>query len=61
MLEEIFKKNKNVKLVIYSYIFHHETRNYGNASWIQALSNFKSHTHVSLPYARLDKNNNLIR
>ena len=61
MLEEIFKKNKNVKLVIYSYILHHETRNYGNASWIQGLSNSKSLTHVSLPYARLDKNNNLIK
>ena len=61
MLEEIFKKNKKVKLVIYSYMWHHQTRNYGNASWLQALSNFKSHTHVSLPYARLDKNNNLIR
>ena len=61
MLEEIFKKNKNVKLVIYCYIWHHEARNYGNATWIQVLNKIKPLYHVALPYARLDKNNNLIR
>ena len=58
MLEEILKKNRNVKLVIYGYMWHHETRNYGNTSWIQALNRFKTRNHVALPYARLDKNNN---
>ena len=61
MLEEILKKNKNVKLVIYCYIWHHEARNYGNATWIQGLNKTKPLYHVALPYARLDKNNNLIR
>jgi len=61
MLEEILKKNRNVKLVIYSYIWHHQTRDYGNASWIQGLTNMRPFSHVALPYARLDKNNNLIR
>ena len=61
MLEEILKKNRNVKLVIYCYIWYHETRNYGNATWIQVLNKIKPLYHVALPYARLDKNNNLIR
>ena len=61
MLEEILKKNKNVKLVIYCFIWHHERRDVGDASWIQGLNRTKIQDNVAVPYARLDKNNSLIR
>ena len=61
LLEEIIKQDNDIKIVIYSYIRAHPSRNIGDASWLSHLNKFSRRGHLSLPYAELDKNGNLIR
>jgi len=58
-LKKILKKNKNINLVIYGFIPHHEVRNIATGSWVYLLNQYSSRGSASLPYGSLDKNNNL--
>ena len=60
LLEEILKKKNNIKIIIYSYIKAHPSRNIGDASWLSYLNKYSRRGHLSLPYVELDKNGNLI-
>ena len=61
LLENIFNNDKNVKLVIYGYIPHHEVRNVAAGSWMYLLNFFSTRGFVKLPYASINNKNNLIR
>jgi len=60
-LEKIFENKSEIKLVIYGYIPHHEVRNVAAGSWMYLLNYFSTRGFVYLPYASIDKKNNLIR
>ena len=59
-LQDIFKNQKNIKLVIYGFIPHHEVRNIASGSWLYLLNKGSRGTQgtISLPYASI-KNNKL--
>jgi hypothetical protein len=59
-LKRILNNNNDIKLIIYGFIPHHEFRNIAAGSWIYLLNQFSSRGIVSIPYASLDKDNNLI-
>ena len=61
LLEEILKKNNDIKMIVYSYINAHRSRNIGDASWLSNLNKFSKRGHLSLPYADLDMKGNLIK
>ena len=61
LLEEIFKNNKDIELVIYGYTPHHEVRNVAAGSWMYLLNFFSKRGFVKLPYASIDKENNLVK
>jgi len=61
LLEKIFEKNSNIELVIYGYIPHHKVRNVAAGSWMYLLNYFSTRGFVNLPYASIDKKNNLIK
>ena len=61
LLEKIFNNNKGIKLVIYGYTPHHEVRNVAAGSWMYLLNFFSTRGFIKLPYASIDKENNLIR
>ena len=61
LLEKIFNNNKDIELVIYGYTSHHEVRNVAAGSWMYLLNLFSSRGFVKLPYASIDKENNLVR
>lgn len=62
----LLKKNINkinlTKLIIYGYIEHHEYRNVARKDWLETLSKNTNNKNleIMLPYATLDKKNNLI-
>lgn len=55
-LKNIYRNNENIKYVIYLFIEHHEIRNIGDASWLEAL-NFLSSEPVTIPYIKINKEN----
>ncbi len=59
-LKNIFKKEDNIKFVIYGFIPHHEIRNIAAGSWMSMLKKNSRGTggKVRLPYAYI-KNDNL--
>ena len=61
LLEKIFNNDKDIELVIYGYIPHHEVRNVAAGSWMYLLNFFSTRGFVKLPYASIDKENNLVR
>ena len=61
LLEKIFDNDKDIELVIYGYIPHHEVRNVAAGSWMYLLNFFSTRGFVKLPYASIDKENNLVR
>ena len=61
LLEKIFDKNKDIDLVIYGYIPHHEVRNVAAGSWMYLLNFFSTRGFIKLPYASIDNENNLVR
>jgi len=61
LLEKIFNNNKDIELVIYGYTPHHEVRNIAAGSWMYLLNFFSTRGFVNLPYASIDKKNNLVR
>jgi hypothetical protein len=61
LLEKIFDNDKDIELVIYGYIPHHEVRNVAAGSWMYLLNLFSTRGFVKLPYASIDKENNLVR
>ncbi len=61
LLEDIIDKKNNIKHVIYFYIYFHEDRNIGNFSWVKSLTKFSRRGHSNFPYAKLDKNGNLVK
>ena len=61
LLEKIFNNNKDIELVIYGYTPHHEVRNIAAGSWMYLLNFFSTRGFVKLPYASIDKKNNLVR
>ena len=60
-LEEIFKKKNNKNFIIYSFLIDHEDRNVADPTWLMVLTKYSQRNHLFLPYARLDKENNLIK
>tara|TARA_B110001452_G_scaffold262635_1_gene262934 strand:+ start:1054 stop:2058 length:1005 start_codon:yes stop_codon:yes gene_type:complete len=60
-LEKVFKDKKNIELVVYGLIPHHEVRNIAAGSWMYLLNFFSKRGVVNLPYGSVDRNNNLIR
>lgn len=61
LLERILKNNKNIDHIFAIYNKDHEIRNVGNEEWLGILTKFSKRGYLKLPYARLDKNGNLIR
>ena len=61
LLEKIFEKKDQIELVIYGFIPHHEVRNTAAGSWMYLLNFFSTRGFVNLPYASIDKENNLLR
>ena len=61
LLEKIFNNNKDIELVIYGYTPHHEVRNVAAGPWMYLLNFFSARGFVKLPYASIDKKNNLVR
>ena len=61
LLEKIFNNYKDIELVIYGYTSHHEVRNVAAGSWMYLLNFFSTRGFVKLPYASIDKKNNLVR
>ena len=54
-LKEVLKKQKNIKLVIYGFIPHHEVRNIASGSWMYLLNKASTGTQgtISLPYGSI--------
>ena len=48
LLEKIFDKNKDIDLVIYGYIPHHEVRNVAAGSWMYLLNFFSTRGFIKL-------------
>jgi len=61
LLEKIFNNYNNIELVVYGYIPHHEVRNVAAGSWMYLLNFFSTRGFVKLPYASIDKENNLVK
>jgi hypothetical protein len=63
LLEDVLKKNKNVKLIVYGFIDHHEYRNVARGEWLGLLlrySNIGYSSTPKVPYALIDKNDKII-
>tara|TARA_B100001057_G_C22686705_1_gene886005 strand:+ start:55 stop:1041 length:987 start_codon:yes stop_codon:yes gene_type:complete len=58
-LKKIFKTNKNIKYVFYSFIDHHESRNIGDVTYLEGLS-MMSEDLVYFPYVSLNNKENII-
>lgn len=60
-LQNVFENEKNIKLVIYGFIPHHEVRNIASGSWMHLLNKGSRGTEgkLSLPYASI-KNQKLV-
>jgi hypothetical protein len=54
-LEEVLSYVKNPKVVIYSFVGHHELRNVASTSWMYELSRY-SKKDIYLPFIRIDNN-----
>ena len=54
-LKQVFDNQKNIKLVIYGFIPHHESRNIASGSWMYLLNKGSSGTKgtISLPYGSI--------
>ena len=61
LLEKIFNNYNNIELVVYGYIPHHEVRNVAAGSWMYLLNFFSTRGFIKLPYASIDKENNLVK
>lgn len=61
MLEKVFKDKDNIKLVVYGFIPHHEIRNTAAGSWMYLLNFFSKRGFISLPYASINKEKELIK
>jgi len=55
MQERILGFKKNIKLVVYGFIDHHELRNVAAGSWMYLLNKFSSRGHVKLPYVSINE------
>ena len=60
LLEEILKKKNNIQYIIYFFMDHHEIRNVGDTGWLSHITKYSKRDTLYLPYAQLDKNQNLI-
>ena len=59
-LKEIIEKNNNISAIVISYLPHHSIRNIGDEFWLRTLTKYSKRGYVSLPYASLTDNNQLI-
>ena len=58
MLKDEIKNLKNIKLVVYGFIEHHQYRNVARSSWLESLSRFSSQGYYrepKVPFATLDE------
>lgn len=60
-LERALPTLDDPRVVLYGFMPHHESRNVGPASWLEALSKYAKRSHVSLPYASLGPDGELVR
>lgn len=58
LLKDEIKNLKNIKLVVYGFIEHHQYRNVARSSWLESLSRFSSQGYYrepKVPFATLDE------
>ena len=55
MQERILGYKKNIKVIVYGFIDHHELRNVAAGSWMYLLNKFSSRGHVKVPYASINE------
>ena len=60
-IEEILKKNNNIKSIIVDYDNHAESKNVGDEFWLRTLTKYSKRGVVALPYASIDDDGNIIR
>lgn len=58
---EALLPQRDVALVLYGFIDHHEVRNVAPPGWIDLLSRFSRRNHVAVPYCTLGANGELVR
>lgn len=61
VLERELPGMKSPRLVVYSFIFHHETRNVAEASWLRALSLFSKRGMPRVPFVTVADDGRLVR
>ena len=50
LLRKLISKNKDIKMVIYGYVEHHDVRNIAQDSWLKMLFEYSKRGAVELPY-----------
>ena len=59
LLERLITETKNIEMVMYGYIDHHDYRNVARGEWLKTLLKYSSRGHISppkLPYGFLKDN-----
>ena len=60
-VEEMLKKNKNIKSAIIDFDNHAESKNIGDEFWLRTLTKFSKRGVVALPYASLNNEGKIVR
>ena len=55
LLRKLISKNKDIKMVIYGYVEHHDVRNIAQDSWLKMLFEYSKRGAVELPYVSLNQ------
>lgn len=60
-LERVLPKSFGPKYILYGFFDHHENRNVAESVWLKSISASSSRGHLKIPFATIDKNDNLLR
>tara|TARA_B100000963_G_C22565398_1_gene643412 strand:- start:55 stop:1041 length:987 start_codon:yes stop_codon:yes gene_type:complete len=60
-IEEMLKKNKNIKSAIIDFDNHAESKNIGDEFWLRTLTKYSKRGVVALPYASLNNEGKIVR
>jgi len=55
LLRKLISENKDIKMVIYGYVEHHDVRNIAQDSWLKMLFEYSKRGAVELPYVSLNQ------
>ena len=55
LLRKLISKNKDIKMVIYGYVEHHDVRNIAQDSWLKMLFEYSKRGAVELPYVSINQ------